>query len=450
MCRRESRSPPPRKSSARSTPPRRRRVEWAAQNPQKRARVLLKFLELINKDITNVAKLLSSEHGKTVPDSIGDIQRGLEVVEFAAGAPHLLKGEYTTSAGTGIDVYSMRQPLGVVAGITPFNFPCDGAAVDVPRWRIACGNTFVLKPSERDPSPSPLRMAQLLMDAGLAVRSASTWCKGDKVAVDALIERRADVKALELRRLHAHRAVHLREGLRHNGKRVPSALGGAKNHMVVMPDADHRAGRRTRWSAQRYGSAGRALHGHQRSPCLVGKDIGRQDRPAKVAKRALQQLRRSADGDRTSTPRYGPIIIEGGAVARIEGLHRARRRRKAPSWSSTAAGSQGGRQREAASSLGGDAVRQRHARRCASTSEEIFGPVLVVRARPRIYESGACDLVERPRVRQRRRDLHPRRRHRTRLHRSSEHRDGRRQRAHPRADRVPQRSAAGRSPASAT
>ena len=134
---------------------------WAATNPQRRARVLMKFLDLINREMESLAQLLSSEHGKTVPDAKGDIQRGLEVLEFAIGIPHLLKGEYTESAGTGIDVYSLRQPLGVVAGITPFNFPAM-----IPLWKaapaIACGNAFVLKPSERDPSV-PLRLAELFI-----------------------------------------------------------------------------------------------------------------------------------------------------------------------------------------------------------------------------------------------------------------------------------------------
>jgi len=128
---------------------------WGATNPQRRARVMMRFVELINRDMTAMARVLSSEHGKTLADARGDIQRGLEVVEFACGIPHLLKGEFTEAAGTGIDVYSMRQPLGVVAGITPFNFPAM-----IPLWKaapaIACGNAFVLKPSERDPSV-PLR-----------------------------------------------------------------------------------------------------------------------------------------------------------------------------------------------------------------------------------------------------------------------------------------------------
>src|SRR3982075_3283152 len=157
---------------------------WAATNPQRRARVMFKFLELINKEYDDLARLLSSEHGKTFPDAKGDIQRGLEVVEFACGIPHLLKGEFSDGAGPGIDLYSMRQPLGVVAGITPFNFPAM-----IPMWKfapaLACGNAFILKPSERDPSV-PMRLAALLVEAGLPPGVLNV-VNGDKEAVDALL-----------------------------------------------------------------------------------------------------------------------------------------------------------------------------------------------------------------------------------------------------------------------
>ena len=147
--------------------------EWAAWNPQRRARVMMRFVELVNENIDELAELLSLEHGKTVADSKGDIQRGIEVIEFAVGIPHLLKGEYTEGAGGGIDVYSLRQPLGVVAGITPFNFPAM-----IPLWKagpaLACGNAFILKPSERDPSV-PVRLAELFLEAGLP-RASSRWC----------------------------------------------------------------------------------------------------------------------------------------------------------------------------------------------------------------------------------------------------------------------------------
>src|SRR5690349_22825233 len=166
--------------------------EWAAFNPQKRARVLMKFLQLVQEEMDSLAALLSSEHGKTIPDAKGDIQRGLEAIEFAIGIPHLLKGEYTESAGTGIDVYSMRQPLGVVAGITPFNFPAM-----IPLWKagpaLACGNAFVLKPSERDPSV-PVRLAELFIEAGLPP-GVFQVVHGDKEAVDAILEH-PEIKAV--------------------------------------------------------------------------------------------------------------------------------------------------------------------------------------------------------------------------------------------------------------
>jgi malonate-semialdehyde dehydrogenase (acetylating)/methylmalonate-semialdehyde dehydrogenase len=155
----------------------------AATNPQRRARVMFKFLELIQKEFDALAQLLSSEHCKTIPDARGDIQRGVEVVEFACGIPHLLKGEYTEGAGPAIDLYSIRQPLGVVAGITPFNFPAM-----IPMWKfapaIACGNAFILKPSERDPSV-PMRLAELMIDAGLPPGILNV-VNGDKEAVDTL------------------------------------------------------------------------------------------------------------------------------------------------------------------------------------------------------------------------------------------------------------------------
>ena len=158
---------------------------WAAVNPQRRARVMFAFKRLVEARMDELAALLSSEHGKTIPDSKGDIQRGLEVVEFACGIPHLLKGEYTEGAGPGIDLYSIRQPLGVVAGITPFNFPAM-----IPMWKfapaIACGNAFILKPSERDPSV-PVRLAELALEAGLP-EGIFNVVHGDKEMVDAILD----------------------------------------------------------------------------------------------------------------------------------------------------------------------------------------------------------------------------------------------------------------------
>jgi len=205
---------------------------WAATNPQRRARVMFKFLELIQSEYDDLARLLSSEHGKTFADSKGDIQRGLEVVEFACGIPHLMKGEFTEGAGPGIDLFSMRQPLGVVAGITPFNFPAM-----IPLWKcapaIACGNTFILKPSERDPSV-PLRIAELFLKAGLP-EGVLNVVNGDKEAVDTLLNDRR-VMAIGFVGSSLIAEYIYSTGCA-NGKRI-QCFGGAKNHMIVMPDAD--------------------------------------------------------------------------------------------------------------------------------------------------------------------------------------------------------------------
>jgi malonate-semialdehyde dehydrogenase (acetylating)/methylmalonate-semialdehyde dehydrogenase len=205
---------------------------WAATNPQRRARVMFAFKTLVEKNMEELAHLLSSEHGKVIADSRGDIQRGLEVIEFACGIPHVSKGEYTQSAGPGIDVYSMRQPLGVVAGITPFNFP--GM---IPMWMfgiaIACGNAFILKPSERDPS-LPIRLAELMREADLP-EGILQVVHGDKEMVDAILDH-PDIKAVSF--VGSSDIAHYvyQRGVA-AGKRV-QAMGGAKNHGVVMPDAD--------------------------------------------------------------------------------------------------------------------------------------------------------------------------------------------------------------------
>ena len=170
----------------------RAQATWALVNPQRRARVMFEFKRLVEARMDELAELLSSEHGKVIADSKGDIQRGLEVIEFACGIPHVLKGEYTEGAGPGIDVYSMRQPIGVAAGITPFNFP--GM---IPMWMfgvaIACGNSFVLKPSEKDPG-LPIRLGELMMEAG-APKGVLNVVHGDKLAVDALLDH-PDVRAI--------------------------------------------------------------------------------------------------------------------------------------------------------------------------------------------------------------------------------------------------------------
>jgi malonate-semialdehyde dehydrogenase (acetylating) / methylmalonate-semialdehyde dehydrogenase len=205
---------------------------WAATNPQRRARVMFEFKRLLECHMNELAELLSSEHGKVIADSKGDIQRGLEVIEFACGIPHLLKGQYTQGAGPAIDVYSMRVPLGVVAGITPFNFPAM-----IPMWMlgpaIAAGNAFILKPSERDPSV-PVRLAELMIEAGLPAGVLNV-VHGDKVAVDAILEHPA-IKAVSFVG-SSDIAQYVYATAAAKGKRC-QAMGGAKNHAIVLPDAD--------------------------------------------------------------------------------------------------------------------------------------------------------------------------------------------------------------------
>ncbi|MCU0732911.1 MAG: aldehyde dehydrogenase family protein, partial [Hyphomonas sp.] len=205
---------------------------WGATPPMRRAKVLFKFKELLEKRAGDIARAISLEHGKTHPDALGELQRGIDVVDFACGIPHLLKGEFSRNVGPEIDSWSDRQPLGVVAGITPFNFP-----VMVPMWMfpvaIACGNTFILKPSERDPS-STMLLWELLQEAGLP-EGVFNIVHGDKEAVDAILDH-PDIAAVSFvgstpiaEYIYARGAA--------KGKRV-QALGGAKNHMIIMPDAD--------------------------------------------------------------------------------------------------------------------------------------------------------------------------------------------------------------------
>jgi malonate-semialdehyde dehydrogenase (acetylating)/methylmalonate-semialdehyde dehydrogenase len=205
---------------------------WAATNPQRRARVLFEFKRLVEANRDELALLIASEHGKVIDDAHGDIQRGLDVVEFACGIPHLLKGEYTQGAGPGVDTYSMRQPLGVVAGITPFNFPAM-----IPLWMlapaIACGNAFVLKPSERCPSV-PVRLAELMLEAGLPAGVLNV-VHGDKTTVEAILDH-PDIRAVSfVGSSDIAQAVYARGAAA--GKRM-QCMGGAKNHGVVLPDAD--------------------------------------------------------------------------------------------------------------------------------------------------------------------------------------------------------------------
>lgn len=206
--------------------------QWAAMNPQRRARVMFNFKQLLDQNMHQLAELLASEHGKVIDDAKGDIQRGLEVVEFCCGIPHAQKGEYTQDAGPGIDVYSMRQPLGIGAGITPFNFPAM-----IPMWMfapaIACGNAFILKPSERDPSV-PVRLAELFLEAG-APEGVLQVVHGDKEMVDAILDH-PDIAAVSF--VGSSDIAHYvyQRGVA-AGKRV-QAMGGAKNHGIIMPDAD--------------------------------------------------------------------------------------------------------------------------------------------------------------------------------------------------------------------
>ena len=204
---------------------------WADMPPIRRARIMNKFLALMESHRDTLAAMITAEHGKVYTDAQGEVTRGIDIIEFACGIPQLLKGDYTDQVSTGIDNWTLRQPLGVVAGITPFNFPCM-----VPCWMfpvaLACGNAFVLKPSERDPSAS-LLMAELLQQAGLP-DGVFNVLQGDKVAVDGLLTH-PDVRALSFVG-STPIAQYIYETAAHHGKRV-QALGGAKNHMVVMPDA---------------------------------------------------------------------------------------------------------------------------------------------------------------------------------------------------------------------
>ena len=279
-------------------------VGWAAVNPQRRARVMMKFLELVIKNQDEMADLLAREHGKTIADAKGDIQRGYEVVEFACGIPHLLKGEFTDGAGPDIDAYSMRQPLGVTAGITPFNFPAM-----IPMWKfapaIACGNSFILKPSERDPGV-PMRLAELMIEAGLPAGVLNV-VNGDKVAVDALLDD-PDVKAIGFVGSTPIAAYIYARGAA-TGKRV-HAFGGAKNHMVIMPDADMDKTVDALIGAG-YGSAGeRCMAISVAVP--VGK--GTADRLMEKLVPRVEALKIGPSTDPSAD--YGPLVT-GDAVAKV-------------------------------------------------------------------------------------------------------------------------------------
>ncbi len=278
---------------------------WGEMPPIRRARVLNNFLALLNRHKDTLAAMITAEHGKVFSDAQGEVMRGIDIVEFACGIPQLLKGDYTDQVSTGIDNWTMRQPLGVVAGITPFNFPCM-----VPMWMfpvaLACGNAFVLKPSERDPSAS-LLMAELLQQAGLP-DGVFNVVQGDKVAVDALLAH-PDVKAVSFVG-STPIARHIYEtGARH-GKRV-QALGGAKNHMVVMPDADLEQAVDALIGAA-YGSAGERCMAISVA-VLVG-DVGDRIVP-RLAERARSLVIRNG---MDPAAEMGPIVTQQ-ARDRIEG-----------------------------------------------------------------------------------------------------------------------------------
>ncbi|MFN3229024.1 MAG: CoA-acylating methylmalonate-semialdehyde dehydrogenase [Asticcacaulis sp.] len=269
---------------------------WSAVNPQRRARVMFEFKRLVEANMNDLAEMLSAEHGKVIADSKGDIQRGLEVIEFACGIPHVLKGEYTYGAGPGIDVYSMRQPLGVVAGITPFNFPAM-----IPMWMfgvaIACGNTFILKPSERDPSV-PVRLGELMLEAG-APKGVLNVVHGDKEAVDAILHH-PDVKAISFVG-SSDIAQYVYVTGAQNGKRV-QAMGGAKNHGIVMPDADLDQTVRDLVGAA-YGSAGERC---MALPVVV--PVGQGTAEA-LKERLLAEMETLKVGISTdASAHYGPVV----------------------------------------------------------------------------------------------------------------------------------------------
>ena len=281
---------------------------WAAVNPQRRARVLMKFVDLLHRDMDKLAEALSREHGKTIPDAKGDVIRGLEVAEFCIGAPHHLKGEYTDGAGPGIDMYSMRQALGVVAGITPFNFPAM-----IPMWKfcpaIVCGNAFILKPSERDPSV-PMMLAALMTEAGLPDGILQV-VNGDKESVDAILDHE-DIMAIGFVGSTPIAQYIYSRGCA-NGKRV-QCFGGAKNHAIIMPDADMDMVSDAMVGAG-YGAAGeRCMAISVAVP--VGEDTADRFIDAMIPKIEALKVGPYTAGDDVD---FGPLVT-GDAKTRVEGL----------------------------------------------------------------------------------------------------------------------------------
>ena len=280
---------------------------WSALPPIRRARYMFRYNELLLEHIDELAELISVEHGKTIEDAKGDVTRGREVVEFACGIPHLLRGDFTEDVGTGVDAFSMRQPVGICAGITPFNFPAM-----IPLWMfplaITCGNTFILKPSERDPS-CPLRLVELAKEAGIP-DGVVNMINGDKEAVDAILTH-PDISAVSFVG-STPVASYIYSTAAEHGKRV-QALGGAKNHMVVMPDADMDQAADALIGAG-YGSAG------QRCMAVsVAVAVGDQTADNLVANLVprIQELKIGPGGD--PDIEMGPVVTQQ-AYDRIKGL----------------------------------------------------------------------------------------------------------------------------------
>ncbi len=283
-------------------------LAWGATNPQRRARVMMKFGALINENMDKLAELVSREHGKTLPDGRGDVQRGLEVVEVCMGAPSLLKGDFTDSGGPGIDLYSMRQPLGVVAGITPFNFPAM-----IPLWKmapaLACGNAMILKPSERCPSTA-LMLAELLKEAGLP-DGVLQVVNGDKEAVDAILDNETIQAVGFVGSTPIAQYIYGRAA--NNGKRA-QCFGGAKNHMIVMPDADMDK------AADALVGAGFGAAGERCMAISVAVPVGQETADALI-ERLVPRIEKLKVGPYTAGEDvdYGPLITEA-SMRRVKDL----------------------------------------------------------------------------------------------------------------------------------
>ncbi|HRK42181.1 MAG TPA: CoA-acylating methylmalonate-semialdehyde dehydrogenase [Gemmobacter sp.] len=281
---------------------------WAATNPQRRARVMMKFGDLINQHMDELAELVAIEHGKTIPDAKGDVQRGLEVIEVCMGAPALLKGEYTDSAGPGIDLYAMRQPLGVVAAITPFNFPAM-----IPLWKmgpaLSCGNAVILKPSERVPSTS-LRLAELAKEAGIP-DGVLQVVNGDKEAVDGILDNPTIQGIGFVGSTPIAQYIYGRAAT--NGKRA-QCFGGAKNHMIIMPDADLDK------AADALVGAGFGAAGERCMAISVAVPVGEKTADALIAK-LIPRIEKLKVGPYTAgnDVDFGPVITRQ-AQERILGL----------------------------------------------------------------------------------------------------------------------------------